>query len=233
MAFFKVAYAEGSKTAYVWNGGCNFACTGCYYKLKPELNRAERSLGTDEIKQALLRLSGNGGVESVHFLGGEPTMARDLGELARFSKAVLGAGTHLVTNGSNPIDASLIDSASISIKAPSKGQYDEYVGTDRYDVFANVAKAHEDGIELSLSSVLIPGSVDAEDIEKIADMVAGMDPETPYHIIGYMPVPGASWKKATPQEVAEASALAKKHLKKVTSSCPSPEDFEYKSVRVL
>ncbi len=48
-----------------------------------------------------------------------------------------------------------------------------------------------------------------------------------------MPVPGAPWRKATPNEVADASALAKKHLKNVTSSCPEPEDFEYKSVRIL
>lgn len=233
MAFFKVTHAEKSRTAYVWNSGCNFACAGCYYKLKPELNTADRTPSTDEIKEALLRLSKNGGVERVHFLGGEPTNARDLDELAGFSHDVLGAETHIVTNGSRKIDGSLFDSASVSIKAPSRSQYDEYVGTDKYDVLENVVEAHKLGVKLSLSSVLIPGYVDATDIGKIAELVAALDPAIPYHVIGYMPVPGAPWRKATPGEVADASALARKHLRRVTSSCPEPEDFEYKSVRVL
>lgn len=234
MAFFKVTYAEKSRTAYVWNSGCNFSCTGCYYKLKPELNTADGTPGTNELKETLLRLGKSGGVESVHFLGGEPTNARDIGELASFSRETLGAKTHIVTNGSRKIDGSLFDSASVSIKAPSRRQYDEYVGaTGKYDVLENVVDAHKSGVELSLSSVLIPGYVGPRDIEKIAEQIAAIDPEIPYHIIGYMPVPGAPWRNATPNEVADASALAKKHLKHVTSSCPKPEDFEYKSVRIL
>lgn len=235
MAFFKVTYAQKTGTAYVWNSGCNFSCTGCYYKLKPGLNRADGAPGTGELKEALLRLNeSEGGVESVHFLGGEPTNAPDLGELAGFSREVLGARTHLITNGSRKIDPSLFDSASVSIKAPSRERYDEYVGTGKYDVLGNVIEAQRSGVKLSLSSVLIPGYVDATDIGKIAEQIATtMDPETPYHIIGYMPVPGAPWRKATPDEVADATALARRHLKRVTSSCPEPEDFEYKSVRVL
>ncbi len=122
----------------------------------------------------------------------------------------------------------------MSIKSPTREKHAAYTGADRYDdVLANIAEASKAGVGLKLTSVLVPGFIDAEEIEKIAELIAEIDPSIPYQIKGYVPVPGAPWRKATPEEVADAAALAKKHLKNVTSRDPAPENFKYTSVRVL
>lgn len=232
MAFFKVTYAEESRTAHVYNRGCNFGCGGCYYKLKPGLHKDGDDLSPVQIKEALLRLHGR--VQKVNFLGGEPTIvAHELEELAGFSHEMLNASTHLLTNGSNPIPPA-IDAAEVSIKAPSNEKYLEYTGRDKYDdVLRNVAAAHRAGVELRLTSVLVPGFVDAEEIEKIAVQLAKIDPDLPFHIKGYVAVPGAEWRRATKKEVEHAVQLAGKHLRNVTGHRPDPDGFEYRAVRIL
>lgn len=234
MAVFKITYNERFKRANVYNYGCNFACLGCSYKLKDN-PKPKRFLTVEKIKQVLGELY----IDRVHFLGGEPTTYPGLAEIADFAHNELGVYTKIGhSNGSN-LPPKNIDAFSVSIKAFSDSIHTHYTGVSNAAVLENFAEAYRRGIEVDASSVLIPDLIDCDEIGKLARFVASIDPNIPYHIVGYVPVPNYPWRKPTPEEVMEAQDIAREHLRHVTSSCLSIEDFRrlgrdirYKSIRV-
>ena len=48
--------------------------------------------------------------------------------------------------------------------------------------------------------------------------ISSIDNEIPFHIIGYIPVPGCIWRRPTQNEMEGAIQIAKKYLKKITYS---------------
>ena len=222
------------KRANIYNHGCNFNCTWCSYKLKNG-NKPKKFLNIDQIKKILSNLD----IERVHFLGGEPTIYSGLAEIVDFAKNELGIYTKIGhSNGSRMLPQG-IDAASISIKTISEKIHIEHTGVSNAPVLRNFAEAYDRGIALDASSVLIPGFIDCDEIEKIAQFIADISPSIPYHIVGYLPVPNSPWREPTPKEVKKAENIAKKYLKNVTSSCLTIEDFfnlnqnvQYKSIRV-
>jgi len=63
--------------------------------------------------------------------------------------------------------------------------------------------------------VLIPGFADLDEVVRIAEFVASVSPDIPFHIMGYMPVPGMPWRRPTEAEMAEAVAAVREILPEV------------------
>jgi len=236
MPFSKVTYSSRFKRAALYGDyRCNFRCRGCSYRLKPP-EGAEPLLGVEEAKEALAGLE----VERVHFLGGEPTLNPDLAEVARFAHEKLGAYTKVGHSNGSILPPEHIDAISVSIKAFDEALHRAYTGVSNASVLANFEAMYRRGIQVDASSVLIPGYIGLEEIERIARFIASLDPEIPYHIIGYVPVPDAPWRAPTKEEVEEAAMVAKRYLAQVTFSALSTDDFlhlrerdeRYQSVRV-
>jgi pyruvate formate lyase activating enzyme len=152
----------------------------------------------------------------VHFLGGEPTTNPLLPQLARFAHEELGAFTKLGhSNGSGRIP-DYVDGASFSIKALSPNIHEEYTGFSNEEVLRHFADAYYRGLQVTASSVLIPGIIDTEEIERLAEFVASLDRRIPFHITAYMPVPGAPYFAPTVEEVKRARDISKRYLNMVT-----------------
>ena len=73
---------------------CNYGCEFCYARF-PTLHTC---LPVKEAKLLITLLHDNG-TEKITFVGGEPFLYRDLGELVQYAKS-LGMITMIVTNGS-------------------------------------------------------------------------------------------------------------------------------------
>jgi len=236
MGIHKITYSSRFRRAGVYNWGCNFNCIGCSYKLKPPYQPGTPFLGLEKVKEVLGSLD----VERVHFLGGEPTLTPNLAELARFARNELDAYTKIGHSNGSVMPPRDIDAMSISIKAYTDSIHVDYTGVSNVEVLRNFIKIYDLGVELDASSVFIPGYIDCEETEKIARFIADIDPKIPYHSIGYIPVPGAQWRRPTPVEVERVAQTARKHLSEVTFSCLSPDealnlrgtDPRYRSVRV-
>ena len=54
--------------------------------------------------------------------------------------------------------------------------------------------------------------------------LAGLDREIPFHIMGYIPVPGLNYRRPTNEEMDAALALAKSYLTNVASSHLTTEE---------
>ncbi len=97
MAFFRVTYNDKYRFATLHNLGCTFHCKVCSYKLRsgadgiPGMSYPPpmRPLTVDEIKDALRSVE----LDKVYFMGGEPTVSRELPELLRYIKQELEVST--------------------------------------------------------------------------------------------------------------------------------------------
>jgi len=213
MAIYKISYSEKFKRANIHNYGCNFNCAWCSYKLHNRW-KPNKFLKVNKIKKVLSGLD----IDKVHFVGGELTTSPLLSEICVFIKNDLGIYIKIGhSNGFNlPPDS--IDAMSVSIKSLSEDFYLRYTGKSNTPVLENFETAYRRGVKVDASSVYIPRLVEHGEIDKIVRFIANLDPEIPYHITGYIPVPGAPWRSPTQNEIEKAKRVAEQYLETVTTS---------------
>ena len=228
MAFHKITYNAKHRFATLHNYGCTFRCPVCSYKLRSGAGgipghshpAPERFLGAGEMKAALRSVD----VDHVYFMGGEPTLAADLPDMLAFARRELGAGTRLGhTNGSR-LPLPDLDGANVGFKAWDAALHREWTGYDRERIYGNFERAFRAGLDLRANIVFVPGRIGIDQIEPLAAWLASLSPEIPFHVMGYIPVPGQPWPRPTPAEMDEAVAAARRHLRSVKASRLSPEE---------
>ena len=81
-----------------------------------------------------------------------------------------------------------VDAVNIDLKAASKDFYKKICHGNRDDVLRTIRIAHELNIHIELTNLLIPDENDSDDdISKLVDLVAEIDPLIPLHISRYFP----------------------------------------------
>jgi pyruvate formate lyase activating enzyme len=222
MAFHRITYSEKYRFATLHNYGCTFRCAVCSYKLRsgPDgqpgqaFPKPRRFLSVEEMKQSLQSVA----VEKVFFMGGEPTVARELPEMLDFAKNVLGAKTYLGHTNGSKLPLPNLDGANVGLKAWDEKVHLAYTGRPRQPIFDNFAAAFSAGLEMKANVVYVPGLVDADQVEAVAAWLATLSLEIPFHIMGYIPVPGQPYPRPTDEQMAAAQAACQKHLANVACS---------------
>lgn len=228
MSFYRITWNEKYNFATLHNWGCTFHCPFCTYRLRSGAEgrpgfaepKPERFLTVEEQKEALRRVHPG----KVYFMGGEPTVAAELEEMVSFAKRELGAETKLGhTNGSRlPIPD--LDGANVGVKAWSEELHLNITGRPKSLIFNNFRNAFESGMKMSANMILIPGLVGLDEMEPFVRFLAGLDPNIPFHINGYIPIPGQPWKRPTAAEMDEARQMAESYLANVNSSHLTSEE---------
>jgi pyruvate-formate lyase-activating enzyme len=197
-----------------------------------ETKRPEQYLSLDSVQQCLRTLD----LDSVHFMGGEPTTNRQLPELVSFCKRELGVKTRLGhTNGSGLLVEDL-DGTNVSFKAYDDDIHREYTGASVLEALENFRISAEAGLEMKASTVFNPDLGGLDQVEKVAAFVGSVDRRIPFHVLGYIPAPGVPWRRPTPQEMAQAVEVARRHLDTVTLSHFTSEqakDLKQRDARFL
>ncbi|MEN6645326.1 MAG: radical SAM protein [Armatimonadia bacterium] len=237
MAFYKLTYSEQYRRATVHNLGCNFRCRGCAYKLKGGHPKPERIPALEEFKEALAGLE----CDRVHFMGGEPTTCADLDEMLQFCREELGLTAGLGHSNGSKLPGVRYDFTNVSFKAWEPERYLDYTGQPGQPIYDNFRLAFDRGVAMKASTVYIPEFCETDQILRMAEFVAAVSAEIPFHIMGYMPVPGAPWRRPTDEEMAAVVAAVKEILPQVGFSHLSSEqgrdlsarDDRFKVVQVL
>lgn len=222
MPFYKVTYNEAHRFATVHNFGCTFRCPVCSYKLRsgPDgtpgqvFPRPEQHLSLCQISKALASVP----VERVNFMGGEPTVAVELEELLAFAKQELGAKTWLGHTNGSKLPLANLDGANVGFKAWSPDVHLTYTGRPKKPIFDNFAAAFAAGTELKANVVFVPGLVDLAQVKSIAVWLSKLSRDIPFHIMGYIPVPGQPYPRPTAEQMTRAVDLCRKHLNHVDFS---------------
>lgn len=216
MSFYRITQNKKYDFATLHNWGCTFHCPFCSYKLRGGKSgfaypKPERFLSVEEQKTALR----NANPGKVYFMGGEPTVAKELREMVQFSKCELGAYTKLGhTNGSD-LQIPYLDAANIGFKAWSEELHLKLTGRPKTLIFDNFSRAFDSGMELSASMIYIPGLIGLDEMEGVLKYIVGLDRNIPFHIMGYIPVPGLEYERPSDAQMAEAKSLCESYLPKV------------------
>jgi pyruvate-formate lyase-activating enzyme len=79
-------------------------------------------------------------------------------------------------------------------------------------MLANFQRVYDMGKRLQAEITLIPGAVEAAEVEKAAEFIAAVDRNIPLRINGFIRLSGVEYRAPSGEEVEAAAKLAKKHL---------------------
>ena len=165
-------------------------------------------------------------------MGGEATVDNKLPKLLELTHNKLHTYNILLTNGFISPALKDIDEICLSLKAYDDELHLDFTGKSNKKVLANFVNFYQAGVNLRAESTLIPEYIDYQEIENIAKFIASIDPNIPYRIDAYIPVPRSPWRKPTSQEVDKAVSVARKYLHNV-SCLKGDEKIKHKVVRIV
>ena len=163
--------------------------------------------------------------ESVSILSGDPVSNPDYLRLPKTLKEEIGCKVRLLTNGYMLPDLDGLTHVSMSIKAVDDEAHKKYTGKSNKKCLENFKRVYKEGIEISISSVLIPGLLGKDEIERIAKFISTVDKNIPFRIIGYMKVNGLPYRMPDCGELNDTADIARKYLKNVIFSRSKGEDY--------
>ncbi len=223
MNIHRITYNSKTESASLYFIGCNFRCLCCYWiqiYCRVKLNKLKLA-GMEEMLDLLLKVR----PKSISILSGDPVPNPEYSRLPKVLKEEIGCKVRLLTNGYILPDLDSVTHVSMSIKALDDKLHRKYTGKSNKNCLENFKLVHKKGIELSASSVLIPGLIEDDEIERIAAFVSTINADISYRIIGYMNVDGMPYQEPNCEELNEAADKARKHLKNVVFSRSKGEDY--------
>lgn len=223
MNIHRITYNPQKQSCSLYFIGCNFRCLCCYWKQiygKVDF-RNLHFLNLEEVLSILRQVS----PKNIYILSGDPKQNTEFAQLPKTLYKEFGCTVRLLSNGYILPDLEGITHVSMSIKALDDSLHTRYTGKSNKNSLENFRFIYKKGIELSASSVYIPGLIEKEEIEDIAKFIASIDENIPYRVIGYAKVDGLEYREPDYEEVREVASLANKYLKNINFSRPKGEDY--------
>ena len=206
----RVSYlAISDNRCAVQMAGCNFNCRGCFSKQR-------KSGGVETTAKQIAEHIPDG--MDVMIAGGEPTLDRD--GLVSFVDELGSDRVTLSTNG-YLLDDELLESlrgvtVHIDLKALDSWLHHWYTGMDNAPVLEAIRLLYEKGFDFEVSSVYMPGVVEAPEIENIARFLSGIG-DIRYKVMRYVPVNDFS-RRPQVSEIENAVRKASEYIGNVSSS---------------
>lgn len=175
--------------------GCNFSCQFCQnYDISQYPKTKEHHIfGETLTPEMIVALALKQGCQSIAYTYNEPAVffeyTYDTAKLAHEA----GLKNIYVTSGyetHEAIDAiaPFLDGMNIDIKAFSQSFYKEVCGASLKPVLDTLTYAHQKGIWIETTTLIIPTLNDSDDmLREIAHFQANLDPAMPWHISAFHP----------------------------------------------
>lgn len=181
-------FYPGREIFSIGSWGCTFKCSFCQ-----NWQISQRQTASDHFeKEEIVGTALENGSLGIAYTYNEPTVwCEFVGDTAKLAREN-GLKNVLVTNGyimEEPLKEilPLIDAMNIDLKAFNDKFYREICGGRLEPVLSAIKQAVASGTHVELTTLVIPGLNDGEDIVKIADWVSGISPEIPLHLSRYFP----------------------------------------------
>ena len=182
----------GSRCLVIGTAGCNFRCRYCsnaYYAKEDPAAQLDRMYHLPP--RDLVGLAQKLNCRSIVFNVNEPTVSiPSLLEVAQEARAA-GILMGCLTNGYTTVDAtallsSMFSFVNVSLKGLSASFNKAYIGIGSSEpVLRNIRLLAQD-CHVEVTTPVIQGANDGE-IEAMADFLAGIDPEIPWHVFRLLP----------------------------------------------
>jgi pyruvate formate lyase activating enzyme len=184
-----------TKAFSVGTVGCNFSCKFCqnFDISQYPKEHSHKITGHELLPEKIVELTLQNGCDSIAYTYNEPIVffeyTYDTAKLAHEK----GLKNIYVTSGyetRKAIDllAPYVEGMNIDIKSFSDEFYKEICGARLKPVLEAVKYAHEKGIWIEITTLLIPGKNDSdEEIRAIAKFIAEVDKSMPWHLSAFHP----------------------------------------------
>ncbi len=247
MKVYHIAYEPTFRSLdiHFWTK-CNLSCRACYTHYenrdfgllddpisgitqRPREKPPKRFLTLAEVMSRIEDLK----IERVIFMGTEPSLDPEMPELAEALHHRFKCFNIILTNGFKSFNLTHMDEVIFSIKALSERLHREYTGRSNKRIIKNFLCIYNSGKKLQAETVLIPNYIDKYEVERIAKLIANVDPNISLRIDAYFPVGDNPWRAATEDEVESAAKLAAKFLNKVNCLTLEMKRIGDRSVRIF
>jgi pyruvate formate lyase activating enzyme len=187
-------FLPGSKAFSIATVGCNFQCLHCQnHEISQLPNNTENITGKEVSCEEIVAMAQKYNCDSISYTYTEPTVffeyAYDTAKIAHAK----GLKNNFVTNGymtAEALDmiAPYLDGANVDLKAFSEEFYKTICGAKLKPVLESIAKMHDLGIWVEVTTLIIPTLNDAEEeLRKIAHFIRSLSPEIPWHVSAFYP----------------------------------------------
>jgi pyruvate formate lyase activating enzyme len=187
-------FLPGSKAFSVATPGCNFCCLHCQNHEISQLPREKESIMGEKVSsQQLVAMALKYNCASISYTYTEPTIffeyAYDTATIAR-SK---GLKNNFVTNGYMTAEAldmivPFLDGANVDLKSFSERFYKQVCGAKLKPVLESIARMHDLGIWVEVTTLIIPTLNDAEEeLREVARFLFSCSPAIPWHVSAFYP----------------------------------------------
>jgi len=201
-------FLPGSLSYSIATVGCNLKCLFCQnadISQMPADNN--RIMGQDITPEQIVQRALNTGSASISYTYTEPTIYFELALDTSRIAASRGLKNVFVTNGYmtgeclREISPDL-HAANVDLKAFSDSFYKEQCGARLDPVLRTLETMKDLHVWLEVTTLLIPGlNDDPEDLKGIAQFLANLDPEIPWHISRFHPTYRLTNISSTPPEI--------------------------------
>jgi pyruvate formate lyase activating enzyme len=188
-------FLPGSQSYSIAAVGCNFQCGFCQnWQISQYPQNAKGAMpGKPVAPPEVVAEAQAAGCASISYTYTEPTIffefARDVGLAARQA----GLRNNFVTNGfmtPETLDQAVgwLDAANVDLKAGSDAFYRKVCKGRLEPVKETIRRMHAAGIWVEVTTLLVTGENDSEDdLKGIAEFLAGVSPDMPWHVSRYHP----------------------------------------------
>jgi pyruvate formate lyase activating enzyme len=200
-------FLPGTRSYSIATAGCNFFCDFCQNWQISQMSHKNGSIyGEDCTAEEIASDAKAHRCESISYTYTEPTIFFEFAyDTARIARR-MGLKNVFVTNGYQTPEtiskmAGVIDAANVDLKAYSDQFYKERCRARLAPVLKAIRLMYEKGIFVEVTTLIVPGENDSSDeIKQIADFVASVSPEIPWHVSRFHPQYRQSDKDWTPSD---------------------------------
>jgi pyruvate formate lyase activating enzyme len=190
--FFHVYPASNSYS--IATAGCNFNCEFCQNHEISQMPRSTRMItGNDSLPEEIVFRAKKSGSKTIAYTYTEPTVYLELAYDTSKIAHEHGLKNVFVTNGFMTAEAiemmaPYLTAANVDLKSFRDEFYKKRCGARLEPVLESLIKMKEMGIWVEITTLLIPALNDSdEELKDIAQFIADLGKETPWHISRFHP----------------------------------------------
>lgn len=183
-------FLPGTKSFSIGTMGCNFKCEFCQ---NWDLSQKYDRIGEDLSPEKAVEICREKKLESISYTYNEPGIfAEYVYDTAKLAKKH-GIKNVMVTNGYESDEAlnylkPYVDAMNIDLKSFNEDFYKRICKASLKGVLDCIKKSYALGFWIEITTLLIPGKNDSNaELKKIADFIASIDKNIPWHISAFHP----------------------------------------------
>ncbi len=212
-------FLPGTRSYSIATAGCNFRCDFCQNWRISQLSKEWEGEfpGEKMSPKAIVDEAKRSDCASIAYTYTEPTIffeyAYDTAQLAQKE----GLKNVFVTNGYQTPETTekmigLIDAANIDLKSFRNDYYRDICGAKLQPVLDSIQLMHKNGIWVELTTLVVPEQNDSEEeLTEIAEFIADIDRNIPWHISRFYPAAKMNNTYPTPiKKLEKAAAIGKR-----------------------